>query len=222
MPRAARLFSAVDVSYFEDDRVLEAGDAWQLHLVAILAAKRGTSDGYLTRRQLARAAAGIVTDFDAHYATCVRVGLLIEEADGVRIRSWERWNDTQADIEKKSQDAVYALHCRWHTGKKGKPSKNCPYCQSNTDRIQTGSVRDTPGNTREDVYLDVDTDKDINENNPPPHPGSVVEAPRALAERIGEQTATVEEARAQLEREGFDHRVIATTLALLPNLRRAS
>jgi hypothetical protein len=219
MPRVARLFAVLDVNYFEDDRVLEAGDAWQLHFAAILAAKRSTGDGYLTRRQLARAVAGIVADFDAHWDTCIRVGLFTEEADGIRVRSWERWNDTQADIEKKSADASYALHCRWHTGKKGKPNKKCPHCQMNTGRIQSESGRHTAGNTREDV----DTDEHVDEKQPPPPDvGMSAESPRALAERIGELSSTVEEARSHLEREGLDERTIAVTLSLLPNLRRAS
>jgi hypothetical protein len=200
--------------------VLAAGDAWQLHFVALLAAKRGTTDGYLTQRQLARAAAGIVADFDAHFATCIRVGLFDQEAEGVRIRSWERWNDTQADIEKKSKEATYALHCRWHTGKRGKPSKKCPYCESNTDRIQTPSELDRAGNTREDV--DAEPEPEIYENSPPLTDIASASAymPRAVAEELSERVATVEEARSELEAAGCDQRAIATVLALMPRLRQ--
>lgn len=171
MARPARLYAQIDLNYFEDDRVLAIDDAWPLHFVAILAGKRGTGDGYLTERQLRRAAAGagIVGDFDAYYAACVREGLFLEERNGVRIRSWERWNDTQADIERKSRDAVYANHCRHHVGKGKKPSATCQYCTasdaesgSDPERIQDGvdseSIPDPGRSPREDIDAEIDAD----------------------------------------------------------------
>lgn len=176
MARAARTFAAVDVNYLEDDRVLAAGAAWRLHFAAILTAKRGTTDGFVTKRQLRRNAPETVADdFDEFYRTCIAVGLFIETgtSEGVRIRSWERWNDTQEVIEKKSRDAVFANHVKWHTGRRGKPSLKCPHCEivapSGMDsmpdptRIEDGSWVESK--RREDVDTDVDVENPSGERS---------------------------------------------------------
>jgi|GEM_PF-6754991 len=147
MARTARTFAAIDVNYFEDARVLEVGDAWQLHFAAVLAAKRGTTNGLLTRRQLERAAPDSVTDFDGAYAACIDAGLFVEESEGITIRSWHRWNDAQEVIEQKSRAGVKANHDRWHTKK---PSPTCSFCngsepdsESDPTRIQTASAAES-------------------------------------------------------------------------------
>lgn len=166
MPRTARAFAAVDVDYLNDDRVLAAGDGWQLHFAALLAAKRGTADGYVSIRQLRRAAPDSVTDFDGALAACIAAGLFIEKDDGVILRSWDRWNDSQATIETKSHDALYANHCRHHLGKKAKPSQTCPYCSdpdstSGPTRTADGSEAGPCRAPREDPDVDLDVDVDL-------------------------------------------------------------
>ena len=62
------------------------------------------------------------------------------------VRSWERWNDTQAEIERKSANAVYANHCKSHVGKGKKPSAKCRFCTLSDDdptRTQGGPGSDS-------------------------------------------------------------------------------
>src|SRR5665213_2950272 len=99
MARAARTFAQVDVHYFEDDRVLEAGDAWQLHFAAILACKRNLSDGTITRRQLARIAPESVPDVTPMIDTLIRVGLFIDRDNLIEVRGWSHWNNSADEIE---------------------------------------------------------------------------------------------------------------------------
>src|ERR1017187_777646 len=99
MARTARRFAQIDVSYFEDDRVLEAGLACLLHLAAICACKRAMTDGTMTRRQLARIAPESIEDVPEAIRKLIRVGLFEDTGEVIVIRSWYRWNDSAEEIE---------------------------------------------------------------------------------------------------------------------------
>ncbi len=134
MARAARIFAPIDVNYFDDDRVLEAGDAWQLHIAAILACKKVLSDGRITRRQLARIAPESVGDIGATIATLIRVGLFDDLGDSVEVRSWSDWNDSAADVEAMATNGKKGNHLRWHV-RRNKFDKDCAFC---IDRGESG------------------------------------------------------------------------------------
>lgn len=162
MARAGRLYVAWDVNYYDDPDILAAGSAWRLHAAALPIAKRGTKDGRVTKLQLRRGVPETVVEhFNEYLDRLVELGLFIaEDGNTIRIRSWEKWNDTQAAIEKKSADAVFANHCKWHTGKRGHPSPKCPHCQTDArrsvsesradpGRIDNGSTAESISNAKE-------------------------------------------------------------------------
>lgn len=159
MARPARLFAQIDVHYFEDDRVLEAGNAWQLHLAALLACKRMLTDGVLTRRQIERIAPESLGDVGDAIGTLIRVGLFEDQGSSIRVRSWADWNDSAADIEAESKNGKRGNHVRWHV-KRGKVDPGCAYC---ADRGDSGGdvAGDSGGESKSRDRSDVDEDTDL-------------------------------------------------------------
>jgi len=226
MPKPGKIYLTLDVNYFDDADIIELSDAAQLHdLRAMCLAKRAGTDGRLSRRQLER----IAPDSGGEsLGEIVEREIWSETEPGAFVRrNWLAWNDSAADIETMSRGGKRGNHVRHHVKGKKPPSAKCEFCVSEglvslPDR-QATRPPDRQAISPPTPYIDVDTDEDIHENHHPlPNTEMEIEDPRALAERIGEQKATVEEARSQLEREGFDERTISVTLSLLPNLRRAS
>jgi hypothetical protein len=164
MARAARNFAQIDVHYFEDDRVLEAGDAWQLHFAAILACKRNLTDGTATRRQLARVAPESVPDIAPMTTTLIQVGLFIDRGDSIEVSGWANWNTPTTEIEVMSRGGIKGNHLRHHVNR-GKWRPKCPICREQKDRGLSApeSPPDSRPSRREDVDPDVDEDFDFDE-----------------------------------------------------------
>jgi hypothetical protein len=127
MARAAHIFATIDVHYFDDDKVLASGSAWQLHLAAILTCKRTLSDGMLTRRQLERIAPESLSDTSDAIATLIDVGLFEEIGEYIYVASWDTWNDPAADVEARSKGGRMGNHKRWHVGR-GIKDPGCEWC----------------------------------------------------------------------------------------------
>lgn len=157
MARTARHFVPLDVNYFLDHRVLEAGDAWQLHIAAMLAAKSMLLDGRLTRRQLTRVAPESLPDVASAIAKLVEVGLFIEDPvdnEVITIRSWGEWNDSAADIEVMSKGGKKGNHLRHHV-RKGVVKDDCDLCMGQDDSPPDRGP-DSPPDPREDPDPDTE------------------------------------------------------------------
>lgn len=154
MAKTARIFATIDVNYFDDDRVIEAGEAWQLHFAAILACKRTLKDGVLTRRQLTRIAPESLPDVGASIARLIEVGLFTEGGDHIDINGWAGWNDSTEDIEAMSKDGSRGNHLRWHVKRKIYKGE-CEWCNP------PDSGGDSGGDSDPNPRLDVDTDLDL-------------------------------------------------------------
>jgi hypothetical protein len=162
MARTARIFAQIDVYYFEDDRVLEAGDAWPLHFAAILACKRNLTDGTLTRRQLERIAPESPPDIGAMIATLIEVGLFIDWGTSIEVRGWAKWNDSSDYIEAVSDGGKKGNHLRWHV-RKNVIDPECELC-----RIAPESPPDRHPIATRVLDTDVDTDVDVDKSSPAP------------------------------------------------------
>jgi hypothetical protein len=223
MARPGKIYLQIDVNYFEDSDVIELSDEAQLlDLKAMLLTKRLQSDGRLTRRQFDRIAPRVGGDV---VGELVQRGIWVDQDGRLERRNWLAWNDSAESIETVSRGGKHGNHIRHHVKGKKPPSPKCQWCIDEGLVSPPDHQATSPRVAPRIADIDVDTDEDIHEKNPLRDAGPKVESPlenpRALAERIGELSATVEQARAQLEQEGFDDRTITTTLSLLPNLRRA-
>lgn len=128
MARPSRLFVPIDVNYFEDDRILAAGDAWQLHMAALLLCKKILSDGCVSRLQLARVAPDSVSDVDGAIRRLSDVGLFTVDGDQITIRSWNEWHAASEDVTAKRRRAsAIGNHKKW--GHDNKPSSTCIICK---------------------------------------------------------------------------------------------
>ena len=100
---ATRLYVPLDVGFFDDARVVDAGEkaAW-LYLNMLSKAKGLDSDGVLTRQQIGRLG---VSGWQARLRTLVAVGLVVERPDGYSIGSWLKWNESaQARADRLADD----------------------------------------------------------------------------------------------------------------------
>ena len=160
MAKTARIFAQIDVNYFEDDRILDAGKAWQLHFASILFCKRTLADGRLSRRQLTRIAPESVGDIGASIATLIRVGLYLEDGDDIIIRSWSDWNESAEDVEAMSEGGKRGNHLRWHV-RKGVSDPKCSLCidrGASRPDIAPESGSESQIRDRSDAYPDADPD----------------------------------------------------------------
>lgn len=112
----SRPFLPVDVSFMDDDKVVEAGPAaaW-LFLGILLACKRNGTDGTITRAQLARLG---ITSWQKHVRTLQDVGLVMDVSEDpskplLWVPSWAKWNLLEHEREEKRQKARKAAHSRW-------------------------------------------------------------------------------------------------------------
>jgi hypothetical protein len=161
MARTARRFAQIDVNYFDDDRVLEAGPACVLHLAAILACKSAPSDGVLTRRQLTRIAPESIVDVPEAIRRLIRVGLFEDTGEVIVIRSWFHWNDSTEEIEAMSKKGLEGNHVRWHV-KRNIIDPACSYCIGGRSG---GDIAPNPHPNRRldtDTYTYPDLDSDSN------------------------------------------------------------
>lgn len=92
---ASRIYVPLDVTFFDDERILTAGEAagW-LYLAMCAKAKAIDSDGVLTELQVARLG---VTGWRRRLGRLIESGL-VEEAMGTHygITGWLKWNESAA------------------------------------------------------------------------------------------------------------------------------
>jgi hypothetical protein len=92
---ASRIYVPLDVNFFDDDKVLAAGEAaaW-LYLNMCARAKLVDNDGVLTRQQIERLG---VRGFPKRLAALVANGLVTETiTDLYFIEGWLNWNESKA------------------------------------------------------------------------------------------------------------------------------
>lgn len=114
----SRPFLPLDLTFMDDDKILEAGPtaSW-LFLAILLACKRNGTDGTITRPQVARLA---VDKWQRSVETLLTVGLLLDisEPDSGRqtlwIPSWSKWNLLAHEREEKRAKARSAAQTRWN------------------------------------------------------------------------------------------------------------
>lgn len=102
MGRTARLYLPLDVSFFDDDKVLEAGErAGWLYLAFACKAKATDSDGVLTKPQIAKLG---VPGWQGRLADLLRTGLVVEHPEtpgSYVVAAWLNWNDSREVREAK-------------------------------------------------------------------------------------------------------------------------
>jgi hypothetical protein len=226
MPRPGKIYLALDVNYFDDPDIVELSDAAQLHdLRGMLLSKRLGTDGCLSLRQLER----IAPDSGGDSLGDLTAMSIWTSEDGAtfRRRNWLSWNDSAEQIEIMSRGGKRGNHVKWHVKGKKPPSAKCEFCVaeglvSPGDRgARSGANR--VGDRGSSLHnTDVDVDVDVDEETLADLSSAITTHPRAVAEHLEQRFATVDEARAELERGGCDERAIASVLALAPNLKKAS
>jgi len=198
MARPGRTYAQIDSHYLEDDKILEAGDAWVLHFAAILACKRNLTDGTITRRQLARVAPESVPDVAPMIDTLIRVGLFNERDGVIEVNGWSKWNSSADEIETMSKGGLKGNHLRHHVNR-GVWGPKCAICKEQKARGLSlpESPTDRPPSRREDVDEDFDLDPNRGGDGDPlagvpgsaqPSPPAVVaptDGPRPLAASLG-------------------------------------
>lgn len=140
----------LDVNYVRDAAVRKAGPMAELLYIRSLAYAKGAKRG------------GVVPDYDLEVvgigitrlkslaAKLVEVGLWTREADGWRIRSWERWN---GEDEAVSAGARLGNHVRWHV-KTGRFDPVCEHCAASPPDRPPIAPR-SPGESSPDVAPDI-------------------------------------------------------------------
>lgn len=103
---AARIYVPLDVSFFDDDKVIEAGEAagW-LFLNMMTKAKAVDEDGSLSTAQMQRLG---VKSWERRAARLVAVGLVEEPEPGTfYIANWLKWNESKkARADKREADRL--------------------------------------------------------------------------------------------------------------------
>lgn len=92
---ATRFYVPLDVNFFDDDKIVEAGEAagW-LYLNIMTKAKQLDSDGLLTRAQIERLG---VRGWQRRLARLLEVDAIEETTPGVYvIPGWLTWNESKA------------------------------------------------------------------------------------------------------------------------------
>ena len=98
--KATRIYVPLDVNFFDDDKVLDAGEAagW-LFLNMIAKAKVVDKDGQLTSEQIKRIG---VTRWQSRLESLVAQGLVTPTLPGTYVISnWLKWNESRSDREER-------------------------------------------------------------------------------------------------------------------------
>ena len=124
-------FVPSDINLANDPRILSAGyRAELLFRRGNEYAKRMRRDGVLFKVELPVVGHGIAGNLAQHAAELVAVGLWEETPDGWRIRSFLKWNLSQAEQEearlRKRVGAALTNHKKG--AHKGDPDRECPLC----------------------------------------------------------------------------------------------
>lgn len=102
MAKPGRLYVQVDVNFWEDDKVLRAGErAAAFYVRCLCMCKRVQSDGWLSDAQLSMLG---VRDWRAQVAQLVKVGLLKREGNStVHVVGWLDWNESVGSARQRAE-----------------------------------------------------------------------------------------------------------------------
>lgn len=93
----SRFHVPLDVNFFDDDKVVEAGEAPAFLYLAMMAkAKTLDTDGVLTRAQIERLG---VKAWPKRLARLIEVGLVDEAGNCYGLVGWLKWNESVAARE---------------------------------------------------------------------------------------------------------------------------
>lgn len=144
--RIAKPYVPLSTSYYDDQKVMAAGEKAEILFVrSLAAAKRLWSDGVLLDGHLDRIG---LSDVVGRAARLVDVGLWTRIDGGYQIVAWDKWNvsadEAQAQIERKRLGAAMTNHKRHH-GEESDP--NCSFClEGSQDKTSKAATR-TSGRT---------------------------------------------------------------------------
>lgn len=98
--KAARIYVPLDSNFFDDDKVIAAGEqATYLFINMLTKAKQLDVDGVLSRAQIERLA---VKGWQRRLTTLVDVGLVEETVPGAyALCSWLKWNESREQREER-------------------------------------------------------------------------------------------------------------------------
>jgi hypothetical protein len=95
---AARLYVPIDVGFFDDEKIVAAGEkAAFLYLAMLAKAKLLDTDGVLSRGQIAKLA---LPGWQARLKALLEVEAVVElpmQRDSYAITAWYRWNESKDD-----------------------------------------------------------------------------------------------------------------------------
>jgi hypothetical protein len=106
--RRTRLHVQLDVDYYDDPKIIDAGEKAELLYLRGLAfcKKNWRADGFITDGQLVRSVAPGLTSVQARAKRLVEVGLWVRDTDdlfgngkGYRVVAWLKRNPSAAEIE---------------------------------------------------------------------------------------------------------------------------
>lgn len=106
--RRTRLHVQLDANYYDDPKIIDAGEKAELLYIRCLAfcKKNWQADGFITDGQLTRSVAAGLTTVPARAKRLVEVGLLERDTDdlfgngkGYRVVAWLKRNPSAAEIE---------------------------------------------------------------------------------------------------------------------------
>ncbi len=98
MARAPRLYVPLDVGFFDDVRIMRAGEkAGWLYLNMLTQTRSSDTDGVLFAEQVAKLA---VPGWKQRMAALIREGLVEDRGEhGYAVANWSKWNQTAAERE---------------------------------------------------------------------------------------------------------------------------
>lgn len=116
--RAPRLFVPLDVEFFDDDRVVAAGERAGWLLLAIYAhIKKAAKDGTISRSQVSRLH---VAGWQKRVDSLLEQGLLEAQngSGNYHVPGWLKWNEAIAERESRAEQAREAAQTRWSNTKR--------------------------------------------------------------------------------------------------------
>lgn len=98
---ATRLYVPLDVSFFDDEKVIQAGEkATYLYLAMLTKAKQLDTDGVLTAGQIAKLSIDSPRGTAARLKSLLEVEMVVEvpmARDTYAIVAWHKWNESRDD-----------------------------------------------------------------------------------------------------------------------------
>ncbi len=166
------LYVPLKADYYEDPKIIRAGEQAELLYVHMLAyCSRTFSDGFVDDTQMTRLGLKRV---EKRAATLAQLALItrVDDADdhGYRVTSWLKHNASVAEIAKARESESHAgkrgNHLRWHVQKNVK-IPGCEWCNEDSegDRVPNRGPDAKPdddlsGDPIAPISLDTDTDTD--------------------------------------------------------------